>query len=904
MKTNKNLLSYSLLLFILFISGCGGGGGGNDVGGGGSGGDTNPPSTTTGPNDPTNISPVPVPNAELVNTPQSAQHKNIKLSFSESGDGIAVWEVGKEYGIKLVYSLYDAATASWSEEAVLAGVANVTGMSSFNFSVASNGTGFAISWEQSKTVNDDAVYVAVYSNGNWSATKRVDNIDGSSVGPLKLTSNSNGYMLVWTQSIYLRYSLYSNGAWSSAGQTTAPSLASIRDLASDGSGYLLTYCESSFCSNGISSIAFVNGSWSAPVYIADTNEISVASNGNGYMAVWTEGNDLFWGQFNGAAWSKSTTFLTDTAYNPSVLSNGTSYAVVYTDKTSSSSAAGIYTMLFNAATWDAAQLVDSGNYVSDLSLTTSGTDYGVSWESKTDLVINDFYTAVISGGVAQSPVLLENSTQKVTYSAIAGMGNGFAYAWAQYDGVVTDQVYTRMLDNTSGLLAKSSLLQMAHDSPASTPVIAVNASGQKVAVWKQEYFDPSATDSAFLYKSGLFASVYDSGTWGQAQLLKKYGVDPTVVSNGQSFLVMYYASSSPGGSLYASVYTNGSWVAPKSFDSSVYEMSAVASATGYAVTWQSNHSGDWGIYAYLYDETNGWELNKNRLDDTTDSAYLRSIVTNGSGYVVGWREAATNPADGFSNPYRLYASVHDGSNAGAWNKTLLQGNGNGGSSPSISSNGSGYIFVWTDNVTSELLASIFQNSTWQTKQRIDNGTSANPYVASNGTGYAVTWGGYPSGFANIFNGTNWLGEQVIMQPTNGAIVQIKANQQGYLAYWTESDLENSFYALRYDGTAWQQTPVLLSQNASVYKVLGNGNDYAIVYDDFSITDHHNIGYRLYDGLSWQPASLLENSNHSMPFAGKADVIKNGTGYTAVWAQAHGGYEDPVVSKVWHRTFGN
>lgn len=172
-------LKYFIFLFsVLWLTACGGGITSPTV--------TDLVNNTSSPDTPSGNQFVPVPNAEVVNTPQLARHQNIKLSFDDSGNGIAVWEVGKVNGIKLIYSLYDSTNRTWSKEAALTRVANVTGMSTFNHTVASNDSGFSVNWDQSNEVNNDEVYVATFSRASLTSIKRIESVDGYSVGLQKL----------------------------------------------------------------------------------------------------------------------------------------------------------------------------------------------------------------------------------------------------------------------------------------------------------------------------------------------------------------------------------------------------------------------------------------------------------------------------------------------------------------------------------------------------------------------------------------------------------------------------------------------------------------------------------------------------------------------------------------------
>lgn len=889
----KTLCKFIVMAGLIgVIAGCGGGGGSGTTS------TQTDSSSSTDPDGFVSAAVAVAPAAQAVNTPQSARHQNVTLSFNTSGNGIAVWETGKEYGLKLVYSFYDATSGTWGSEEVLASVAEAYSLTTFSYSVASNASGFAVIWEAHAGTNDDHLYARVYSNGVWSAIKRIDNVDTTFVYTHKLAAAADGYLVVWEQNQKIYSSAYANGAWAAPGLSPAPSNSRALGLASNGSGYLMAYCTFvySSCTGAVSSAAFT-GSWGQPV-VADTStvgtaQVEIASSGSNYLMIMDD-SGLYSSFYSGSAWS-APVLLASAAYLPHVKSNGSGYAVAYSTASYYSSG-GIYTNQFDGSAWGGPQLVESASAgtVSNLVLASNSADYGVSWRSLSG-GIQDFRAAVISSGTPQAAVAVEGSAQMVTYAAMAGGGSGFALAWVQYDGAATEKVYTRTLNNTT-LSAQNSLLTKPHDSPAASALFAINASGQRVAVWTQEYFDP-AYDPAYptsLYTSGLFASVYNAGTWGTAQLLMKYGVDPIIVSDGSSFLVAYNTVSSPGGSLYANVYKNGSWGAAKNLGGTVYDRFVSNNGNGYAVVWEQNTAGNWGIYAHIFDETTGWDASNTRLDNTTSSAYLSRPASNGSGYAVAWSEADS------SQPLYNYASVYD-SGSKVWTRTLMVESSI--SSAAVASNGTGYALAWYDITAASVLARVFESGVWQAAVRLDTGSPASPYLESNGTGYAAIWGGYPSLYANVFNGTSWSGEQTLAQNSVSVMAKLVANSQGYLAYWVVNDLNGSFlYGLTHNGTQWQTSATLLGQDVTPKAVVGNGAGYGMVWLDTHLgQDHSDLGYRIYNGTDWLPGALLENSNIPLPFFLDVDLARDGTGYAAVWVQAHDGYDDPAVKKVWHTT---
>lgn len=315
--------------------------------------------------------------------------------------------------------------------------------------------------------------------------------------------------------------------------------------------------------------------------------------------------------------------------------------------------------------------------------------------------------------------------------------------------------------------------------------------------------------------------------------------------------------------------------------------------------WDENVGGQWGVFGHVYDETAGWDAASTTIDTPTSSSYLSAAGSNGSGYAVVWNTSPTGMAD----DKQTYASVYE---SDAWTATLLQTNNNDGEF--IASNGSGYAVTWRD-ITGGLAmgaiyARIFDGGVWQDTVRLDTGDAATPRIASNGTGYTAVWGSHPTIYANVFNGIGWSGQQAIGTTTVSVSVKLAANDQGYLAYWRQDDLDgDSLFGSIHNGTQWQASPTHLGKNVSAEGVVGNGNGYAMVWREKVSATHDDLGYRIFNGTAWQTKELLENSNATLPVFFYLDVIKDGAGYAALWAQAHDGYGDPAVKKVWYRNFG-
>lgn len=114
--------------------------------------------------------------------------QNIKMSFDVHGNGIAVWEVEKEKIITLVYSLYNSRYKSWSREEKLSEIVKVEKLVIFNHSVASDGPGFSVRWEQPGEENNKEFFNAKFSSDKLISIKKIESIDGYSVGLNRLIS--------------------------------------------------------------------------------------------------------------------------------------------------------------------------------------------------------------------------------------------------------------------------------------------------------------------------------------------------------------------------------------------------------------------------------------------------------------------------------------------------------------------------------------------------------------------------------------------------------------------------------------------------------------------------------------------------------------------------------------------
>lgn len=157
--------------------------------------------------------------------------------------------------------------------------------------IASSGTGYAVAWVQpdSETLLSD-VYAYVY-NGSFGVTQRVESLDMSSVTDTPdVASNGTGFAVTWSQpgggnqNVYA--AVYSDGGWNRERAVEGGSMYGFEPvIGSDGTGYAIIW-------EGGSNLYYstnANGSWGGVALLArNAGSPFIITRGTGYAAVWEQ----------------------------------------------------------------------------------------------------------------------------------------------------------------------------------------------------------------------------------------------------------------------------------------------------------------------------------------------------------------------------------------------------------------------------------------------------------------------------------------------------------------------------------------------------------------------------------------------------------------------------------------
>jgi hypothetical protein len=717
-------------------------------------------------------------------------------------------------GFMLVYESNDNIYArafdgsSWSEPVVINVVYSTIECS--DPKVASNGTGYAVVWHQLfSNTGSESIYSSVF-NGGWSAPVRVDDGIWSPELP-SITSNGAGYAAVWRtvdqEKVYA--SVYRSGSWSASVQLNASPGGTVRvfRIASNGTGYAVAWEQ----------------------YDSVTKVYDV-------MANVYAGTD--W-QKDGSGNPAPTPLESGAghAFDPDIATNGTSYVVVWSQYEGAEFTGdrSIFASIYSNGTWTtpAALETASGNAFTPR-IASNGTGYAVVWSQFDDPSYN-LYAVFYGNASWSSPDIIAGD--EAYHYQIINNGGGFASIWRQLDSTGNSNITVKP-HNGSNWGSGSMLVKNLHRGSSTGPIMATNKNGITLAVWTQYHNGISraygnlnngagwgvpfqlsegqisaitqdmATDGTgfmivFTNGSDLHARYCSSsGELGIDSMIATLAGSPRVASNGTGYAITWqqYNQKDSVYDVYANIHDGSAWQASNALletGALSAEVPRIASnGSGYAVAWYQRGN----ACANIYTEASGWQPSGTVLQTGTD-AREPDIASNGAGYAVTWREYKD------SLWFDIYAIIFDGNDwqkDGSVNPTpVLLENANGNAdNPRIASNGKGYAVVWRQQAgpsyVGDLFANIYtSNAGWQAEASLIETEAQNldqPTIASNGQGYAAAWLQYHdygtrTGISAVkFNGTSWEAPAVL-ETGNGNVLRpfIASNGTGYSPIWSQCD---------------------------------------------------------------------------------------------------------------------
>lgn len=340
----------------------------------------------------------------------------------------------------------------------------------------------------------------------------------------------------------------------------------------------------------------------------------------------------------------------------------------------------------------------------------------------------------------------------------------------------------------------------ASNDAASVPRIGVDGAGNVIAVWTQDDGLGNAND--------IWANRYGSSGWGAASNLTNTGivdagdaVSPQLAVNASGDAIAVWAQEDGGGvrHIWASVLSNGVWGAAARIDNNTNDaddpqIGLGANGNAIAVWVQDDGLGNNNrdVWASQYTVVGGWQMAVS-VDNSSADASAPQIALDGSGngFAV-WIQALrvqSNRFDPLIPGWGAAASIQSIAEDAAEARIAADENGNA-------------IAVWSQISATQthIWANRYANAIWEGAQKIETnaGDSAAPQIAMNATGNAlVVWEQavtpprldiWSARFNALSN--SWGNAQLIEADDTGdaraAQVAINANGNGF-AVWEQSD---------------------------------------------------------------------------------------------------------------------
>jgi hypothetical protein len=408
--------------------------------------------------------------------------------------------------------------------------------------------------------------------------------------------------------------------------------------------------------------------------------------------------------------------------------------------------------------------LQTGAGTSSITLTNQGFSSGlleVSVSDGTSVVHSAEYISTWDGewGTAE---LIETDNAGSAYDpqlAIDPSGNAMA-VWRQSDGTRYNILANRYLDGT-GWGAAELIETDAHT--AGPPQVAIDASGNAMAVWAQH-------DGT---RNNIWANRYLDGTgWGAAELIEtdnaRSALDPQLAINASgNAMVVWFQSDGTRDNIWANRYVTGTgWGAAELIEtdnagSADYPQVAIDASGNALAVWAQHDGTKYNILTNRYVTGTGWGAAELIGTDNVGGAYNPQLAIDPSGNAMAvWRQP-----DDFRN--NIWANRYVAETGWGTAELIETDNVSGAYSPQLAIDPSGNAMaVWEQYDGS-------RNNIW-----------ANRYVAGTGWGAAELIE-TDAGNANY--------PQVAIDPSGNA-----------MAVWRQSDgTRLNILANRYlDGTGW------------------------------------------------------------------------------------------------------
>ncbi len=470
-------------------------------------------------------------------------------------------------------------------------------------------------------------------------------------------------------------------------------------------------------------------------------------------------------------------------------------------------------------------------------------------------------------------------------------------------GLASPYVSSFTVDEPGGWDSPPLLLETDNAGPAQNPQVAMDASGNAVAVWQQ-------SDN---FRTNIWANRYTpSGGWGTATLIETDNAgsaqSPQAAVDGSGNAVAVWSQSD--GTRYtirANRYTlSGGWGAATVIQSDnaggAHSPQVALDASGNAVAvWQQSDGTRYNIRANRYTPSGGWGTATVIESDDAGDAQGPQVAMDGSGNAIAvWYQSDGTRTNIWANRYTP---------SGGWGTAAVIETDNAGDaqSPQVAMDGSGNaVALWHQYAGSRfhVWANRYTPSGgWGTAALVETdntGSALSPQVAMRADGSAVAvWYQYAGTrtdiWANRFTPSGGWGTATLIETDSAGSAlypQVAMDGSGNaVAVWQQSEgVRSDVWANRYTPAGGWGTPTLVDtdyeRHAQYPQVASDpaGNAVAVWHQSDGV--RWNVWARHFKPPGWGTAALIETDNSGPAMS--PQIATDGSGNAvAVWSQSDG-----------------
>ena len=397
-------------------------------------------------------------------------------------------------------------------------------------------------------------------------------------------------------------------------------------------------------------------SWGTPELIETSNygfysrnsQIAMDGHGNA-VAVWSEegeaGYSIWSNHFNGSTWANAELIETDDvgdADEPQIAMYGYGKAIAVWQRLDGFRW-NIWANRFDGSSWGTAELLEMSDATAgDPQIATDGSGNAIAVWDQADVAGGDLRASRFDGFSWGTPESIEtNDTGSTADPQIAMDSTGTAVAvWIQADGFRWN-IWANRFDGSSWGTAE---LIETGDATASDPQIAMDGAGNAVAVWIQ------SDGTAF----SVWANHFDGSAWGTAAMIETddtvYLEYPQIAMNDSGDAVAVWEQHAGGSqvNIWANHFDGSTWGTAERIENSnnrtINPQIAMDGAGNAIAVWEEQiEVGHRNVWANHFDGS-AWGSAR-LIEHTSFSAYKPQIAMEYDGSAIAVWEQADNYFD-------------------------------------------------------------------------------------------------------------------------------------------------------------------------------------------------------------------------------------------------------------------